>query len=140
MLGKTPFPQLTMNRRSLLIALVSCLSAMAFLVGVPVAQARPDATATAEIDHLLKYVTDSKATFIRNGDAHKTADAVEHIKAKRDHYLKKISSAEDFIRLSATKSALSGKKYTVKLPDGTTHETGKWLLEELERYRKAGPE
>ena len=127
-----------MNRRSLFTAFVACLSAIAFLAGSPSSvQADPDPKTKAEIDHLLKFVTDSKVTFIRNGDPHKTTEAVKHIKAKRDHYIKKISTAEDFVKLAATKSALSGRKYQVKLADGTTRENAKWLLDELERHRKA---
>jgi hypothetical protein len=131
------FDCLTMKRRFLLTAILTCLSAAAFLASGPAVQADPDAKAKAEIDHLLKFITDSKATFIRNGDPHKAAEAVEHIKAKRDHYIKKISSAEDFVKLAATKSALSGKNYQVKLADGTTRENAAWLLEELKRHRKA---
>lgn len=126
------------KRRPFLTVLVSSLSAVALLAGSsPSVQADPDPKTNAEIDHLLKFVTDSKVTFIRNGDPHKTTEAVKHIKAKRDHYIKKISTTEDFVKLAATKSALSGRKYQVKLADGTTRENSKWLLEELERHRKA---
>ena len=113
------------------------LSAGALLLGASDASADPDPETRAEIDHLLKFVTDSKATFIRNGGTHKTSEAVEHIKAKRDHYIKKISTTEDFVNLAATKSKLSGRKYQVELSDGTTRENAEWLLEELERHRKA---
>ena len=126
-----------MNRRTAFTAFVTCLSTVAVLACGPLALAEPDAETRAEIDHLLKFVTDSKATFIRNGDTHKATEAVKHIKAKRDHYIKKISTTEDFVKLAATKSALSGKKYQVRLADGTTRENAKWLLEELERHRKA---
>ena len=41
------------------------------------------------------------------------------------------------MRLAATKSALSGKAYQVKLKDGTVQPNADWLLEELKRYRTA---
>lgn len=128
-----------MNPRRLFAAIP--LFALAALASVSLvnrtAFAEPDGEATEEIDHLLKFVSTSKVTFIRNGDKHTTTAAVEHIKAKRDHYIKKISTAEDFVKLAATKSALSGNKYQVKLSDGSTRENAAWLLEELERHRKA---
>lgn len=98
--------------------------------------AKPGATAEREIEHLLKYVSGSDVTFLRNGDSHEPGEAAKHIRKKYDYYLKKITTAEDFIRLSATKSALSGKVYHVRLKDGRKKTNSEWLLAELQHYRE----
>lgn len=132
---------MTTPRRAIPAILLFLCTALVAATALPTRlHAEPDEKASAEIEHLLKFVSKSDATFIRNGDSHTVSEAVKHIKAKRDHYIKKISTAEDFVRLAATKSALSGRKYQVKLSDGKTRENAEWLLEELERYRKAREE
>jgi len=89
-----------------------------------------------EIDHLLNYVKTTECTYIRNGDSYKGAKAMSHIKRKYDYFEDDIHTAEDFIRLSATKSTMSNSKYHIKCPDQPEVESGKWLLDELARYRK----
>lgn len=89
-----------------------------------------------EIAHLLEYVKTTECTYIRNGTSHNGTEAVSHIKNKYNYYKKDISSAEDFIRLSATKSTMSGSKYYIKCPGSPKIESGQWLLKELDRYRK----
>jgi len=91
----------------------------------------------AAIDHLLEFVRTSDVVFIRNGREHTPAEAANHIARKYDHYRKKIETPEDFIRLSATKSMMSGKPYTVRLADGTVMAAKEWLETELARYRAA---
>ncbi len=83
------------------------------------------------IEHLLDYVKNSDVVFIRNGKEHTPDKAAEHIARKYRHYRDDIETPEDFIRLAATKSMLSGRRYRVRLPDGTTMDTADWLLEEL---------
>ena len=70
-----------------------------------------------EINHLLEYVKTTKCSYIRNGDSYKGPKALSHIQRKYDYFEDDIHSAEDFIRLSATKSTMSGKKYHIKCPN-----------------------
>lgn len=102
-----------------------------------ISSANPPPSAEREIEHLLNYITGSDVTFLRNGDSHQAGEAAEHIRKKYDYYLNKVFTAEDFIRLSATKSALSGKVYYIKLSDGTRTSNSEWLLAELKSYRQA---
>src|SRR5262245_57683734 len=74
----------------------------------------PPASPEAEIDHLLGFIAASPCAFIRNGVAYGGTQAAAHIRDKYDHYREDIHSAEDFIALAATKSAMSGKPYLVK--------------------------
>lgn len=90
----------------------------------------------AEIAYLKKYIIDSSCIFTRNGINYKGSEAVTHILRKEDYFKDKISSTEDFIRLAATKSEISGKKYTVSCTKGTIENLGEWFLEELASYRR----
>jgi len=95
------------------------------------------ADTASEIKHLLDYVKKTECTYIRNGSEHNGMDAAAHIKKKYDYFNNKgkIKTAEDFIRLSATKSTMSGRKYMISCPDQAKVESGKWLQAELKRYR-----
>jgi hypothetical protein len=87
------------------------------------------------INYLIDYVAGSKATFIRNGTSHTPTEAAEHIRAKYAHFKKEIQTPEDFIRLAASKSLLSGKPYLVRLPDGSETHLDVWLIDALKRHR-----
>lgn len=89
-----------------------------------------------EIAHLIGYVKATQCTYIRNGISHKGAEGASHIKKKYDHHKKDVASAEDFIRLSATKSMITGRKYHIQCTGSPKIESGVWLLQELDRYRK----
>ena len=87
------------------------------------------------ISYLIECIASSKATFIRNGTPHTPAEAAAHIKAKYAHFKTEIKTPEDFIRLSASKSLLSGKPYLVRLPDGREMHLDGWLTDALKRRR-----
>jgi len=93
------------------------------------------ANTQSEIDHLLTYVKTTQCKYIRNGSEHSGVDAAAHIKKKYDYFKDDIKSAEDFIRLSATKSTMTGSKYYIQCPNSPKVESGKWLLAELKRFR-----
>ena len=106
------------------------LAALA-LCALPTLAASPQ----AEIDHLLTFIAGSPCAFIRNGVAYDGPQAVDHIKDKYDHYRDDIRSAEDFIALAASKSALSGKPYLVQC-DGAEMPAAEWLTRELAAFRQ----
>jgi len=89
------------------------------------------------IDFLLAYVANSNATFIRNGSEHTPIEAVDHIKAKYAHFKDQIKTPEDFIRLCASKSLLSGKPYLVRPLNGKEMRLDAWLEEALKIHRAA---
>lgn len=95
--------------------------------------------ADAEIDALLKRLRTSGCSFQRNGTWYEAAKATEHLQTKRAYFDKKgkLSSAEDFIRLAATESSMSGKAYQVKCPDQPQVPSARWLLAELAKLRAA---
>ena len=87
------------------------------------------------IKFLLDYVAKSDATFIRNGEAHAPQEAVNHIKAKYEHFKSEIKTPEDFIRLAASKSLLTGQPYLVRTRDGKQMQLDAWLTAALKAHR-----
>jgi hypothetical protein len=87
------------------------------------------------INYLLDYVGKSDATFIRNGQSHTPGEAAAHIKAKYEHFKNKIKKPEDFIRLAASKSLLTGQPYMVRTRDGKEMHLDAWLTEALNAHR-----
>jgi hypothetical protein len=89
-----------------------------------------------EIDHLLNYVANTSCKYDRNGTIHDGPEARDHINMKYEYYKKKVKTAEDFIRYSATKSLMSGKKYKIRCPGSEAVFASDWLLDELKAFRK----
>jgi hypothetical protein len=87
------------------------------------------------VNYLIDHVAKSDAMFIRNGVSHTPAEAVNHIKAKYEHFKNEIKTPEDFIRLAASKSLLTGKPYLVRTPDGKETRLDVWLTDALKEYR-----
>jgi len=87
------------------------------------------------VNYLFDYVAKSDATFIRNGQTHTPREAVNHIKAKYEHFKSEIKTPEDFIRLSASKSLLTGQPYLVRISDGKETRLDEWLTQALKQHR-----
>jgi hypothetical protein len=87
------------------------------------------------INYLLTYVKNSDCIFIRNDKEHTAKDAVAHMQRKYEHFKDEIKSPEDFIRLTASKSLMTGKPYMIKTTDGMKLKSENWLLKALELYR-----
>ena len=97
--------------------------------------AEADEPLNQTIDYLLDYVAKSDATFIRNGQTHTPQEAADHIKAKYEHFKREIKTPEDFIRLSASKSLLTGQPYLVRTKDGKEMKLSAWLTDALKAHR-----
>jgi hypothetical protein len=76
------------------------------------------------------------ATFIRNGKEHTPDETISHMRSKWKWKKSQINTAEDFIRIAASKSSITGKPYKIKLTDGTEVNTKTWFTEQLEVIRK----
>lgn len=87
------------------------------------------------VEHLLQQVKSSDSVFIRNGSEHTPAEAADHMRKKYEHFRKKIKTPEDFIRLSATQSLITKKKYRMRLKDGREMDTRDYMLDLLKQYR-----
>jgi len=111
------------------------LKALALAVVILCAAPAQGANAEAEIAHLLTFIAGSPCAFIRNGVSYDGAQAVDHIKDKYEHYRAEIRSAEDFIALAASKSAMSGKPYLVEC-SAAEMPAAEWLTLELSAFRQ----
>lgn len=87
------------------------------------------------VTYLIEQVARSHLTFIRNGEGHSCEEAAKHAQTKYEYFKSRIETAEDFIRLCASKSLISGKPYLVVTPQGeVTLES--WLGQILMEYRR----
>jgi hypothetical protein len=112
---------------------------ISLILGCPIALAGTVADGeklAATINYLLAFVETSDCTFIRNDKAYTTKEAAGHMQRKYDHFKDEIKTPEDFIRLSASKSLISGKPYMVKTKAGQLLKSEIWLLKALESYRQ----
>ena len=88
-----------------------------------------------KIDFLISSVENIKeAKFIRNGAEYNGKEAAEHLRMKLQKTGSKVQTADDFIRLCASKSFISGKPYMIKSSDGKTVKSEEYFREKLKEY------
>ena len=114
------------------IVLVLTLVLVAFQAS---AATRP-AEEQAGIDWLLDQISNSKATFIRNGQEYDAAKAVSHLKTKLMFAGKRVQTVRQFIVGVASHSEQSGKPYEIRTPDGKQGPMATWLMERLAIYEQ----
>ena len=91
-----------------------------------------------EIKHLFEYIQNSNCIFVRNGKEYNPSEALAHIQKKYEYAKRRITSAEDFIKYTVTKSSLSGQPYKV-VCDGRKILSAEWFMAELKRFRGKNP-
>jgi hypothetical protein len=106
------------------------------LPGMLVADAQQEVT-QQEIDHLLGFVANMACQYDRNGSIHSGPEARDHIARKYEYYKKRVESAEDFVKYSATKSKLTGRSYKIHCPGAEALSSSEWLLQELQAFRES---
>jgi hypothetical protein len=114
---------------------------MAFMCG-PAVPAEPAAETNhllETINYLLEFVKNSDCVFIRNNVEHTASEAAAHMQRKYEYFKDKVQTPEDFIRLTATKSLMTGRLYYVRLRDGEKLTSEAWLLQALDQYRQKQP-
>jgi hypothetical protein len=107
---------------------------VAILAGSMLAAAA-DASTADEIQHLLDYIGGSGCTFVRNGVESDGAAARKHVATKYGYAGNRVRSAEDFIRLAASRSGITGEPYVVRCGSARSLSED-WLMDELRRYRE----
>jgi hypothetical protein len=113
--------------------------ALLLFVGASIGLTEPEKTnenLSTTINYLLAFVEKSDCTFFRNGNAYTANEAVKHMKRKYAHFKNDIATPEDFIRLTSSKSLISGRPYMVKTKAGQMVKSETWLLEALEAHRQ----
>lgn len=88
-----------------------------------------------KIEFLISSVQNLKgAKFIRNGSQHDCVEAAKHLRLKLEKAGSRVKTADDFIKLCASKSYITGIPYIIKFPDGKTVTAEKYLWEILKEY------
>ena len=113
---------------------VACLLSGASFLSADVPPEQAD-----EVQHLISYLETSDCEMIRNSKSYNGKDGAKHVRRKYDHFRDDISSTEDFIAYSATKSLISGRAYQVQCPGEEPQPSADWLLAELGNYRSTNP-
>jgi len=115
--------------------LFTVLTAVFFVCAAPEPNADVPQSQAAEVEHLISYLENSDCSMVRNGKTHSGRDGAKHVQRKYDYFRDEISSTEEFIELSATKSTLSGRLYEVHCPGEEPQPSRDWLLQELKILR-----
>ena len=88
-----------------------------------------------KIEFLISSVQNLKGTkFIRNGSEYDGKKAAEHLRMKLKNAGSHVQTADDFIKLCASKSYITGQPYMIKFSDGKTVTAEKYLQEKLKEY------
>ncbi|MDA8124867.1 MAG: DUF5329 family protein [Deltaproteobacteria bacterium] len=88
-----------------------------------------------KIAFLISSVENLKdAQFIRNGSAYDGKRAADHLRLKLQQAGDQVQRADDFIRLCASKSSVTGKPYLIRLPDGKTVAADEFFRKKLKEY------
>jgi hypothetical protein len=107
---------------------------LALFTGTLIAQ---DNIERKKIEFLISSVENLKgAKFIRNGEGYDAKEAAEHLRMKLNKAGDRVKTADDFIKLCASQSYLTGKPYMIKFSDGRAIESGKFLREKLKEYNE----
>ena len=115
------------------------LALVAALAAGPSAFAAEDARTRDEVAHLLDYLGHSGCQFNRNGTWYDAQKARAHLEEKYAYLQKRdlVPDAQAFITRAASASSMSGKAYQVRCGTAQPVPSGRWLSEELQRYRAA---
>jgi hypothetical protein len=91
-----------------------------------------DNTEKKKIDFLIFSVENLKgAVFIRNGSEYDGKKAAEHLRLKLKNAGSRVQTADDFIRLCASRSYTTSKPYMIRFSDGKTIKSEKYFREKL---------
>ena len=94
----------------------------------------------ANEDHLIQQLIAEvenmhEGVFIRNGMSYDAGKAASHLRDKLAYFRNDIHTADDFIRLCATRSEMTGLRYKVKDGSGVSEDAAEWLYTRLSKMR-----
>jgi len=117
------------NMKKILVA------AFVILTLFSVAVSAQDNIEKKKIEFLISSVENLKgAVFIRNGSENNGKAAAEHLRLKLKNAGGRVQTAEDFIRLCASQSYITGKPYLIRLSNGKTIKSEEYFREKLKEY------
>jgi hypothetical protein len=119
-------------KKILLIAIAACL--LFYGMAYAATQSEND-----KIQYLITSVENlDGAKFIRNGSEHLPKDAADHLRMKLQKAGKRVKTVDDFIKLCASQSYLSGEPYQIRFADGKTVKTADYFRGLLKQYNAGG--
>lgn len=87
------------------------------------------------IDFLIHSVAASKGlTFIRNGSDYDGGAAAKHLQMKIDYAGDRVKTAEEFVKVCASESSMTHRKYTIRLADGSTTDAAVYFAAKLREF------
>jgi DNA polymerase III epsilon subunit-like protein len=93
-------------------------------------------TESQKIDYLIDAIaTLENAQFVRNGTAYDAKAAADHLRLKLKKAGSRVKSAEDFIRLCASASSMSGIPYRIRFSDGRVVTSEAFLRQKLAEFK-----
>ena len=111
---------------------VTAFVILALYAGTLIAQ---DNTEKKKIEFLIASIENLKgAKFIRSGSEYDGKAAAAHLRMKLQKAGGNVQSADDFIRLCASKSYITGKPYMISSSDGKTIKAEEYFREKLKEY------
>jgi hypothetical protein len=115
--------------RGLFCLLILCLGGFAHA-------ADPGSVEGQKIAYLIASVeTLQDAQFIRNGTAYDGKAAADHLRLKLRMAGSRVATADDFIRLCASSSSVSGIPYQIRFSDGRAVSSEAYLRQKLAEYQ-----
>jgi len=112
--------------------LVAAFVILALFSGTLTAQ---DNIEKKKIEYLISSVENLKsAKFIRNGSEYAGKQAAEHLRMKLQKVGSHVQTADDFIKLCASQSYMTGKPYMIKFSDGKTIRAEEFFRNKLKEY------
>ncbi len=95
-------------------------------------------TEQQKIAYLISSVAHlQNAAFIRNGKSYDAQQAAAHLRLKLRFAGDRATTAESFIACCATRSSMSGIKYTIRFHDGRIVDAATYLQSRLAAYERA---
>ena len=93
-----------------------------------------------KIDYLIGSVEGLQgAEFLRNGKSYDAQEAGKHLRLKLRMAGSRVVTADDFIRLCASVSSMSGLPYQIKFGDGRIVSSADFLRQKLAEFGREGP-
>jgi len=116
--------------------IVTVLVLLALFSGIACAQGDREGK---RIEYLITSVENLVGVkFVRNGKEYDGKQAAAHLRMKLKNTASMVHSAEDFIKICASKSYLSGKPYLIVFPNGRTVPSEVFFRQQLQEFDGKG--
>jgi len=90
-----------------------------------------------KIQYLISTIESlPNAQFIRNGTTYDAKSAADHLRLKLRGAGSRVATAEDFIRVCASVSSVSGSPYQIRFADGVTITSEAFLRQKLREFEQ----